>query len=95
MNLSATVCEAVHLAFLYSGNVDEGRPVIEPARHFGDAQGELVGTHSLTAWQQAFDPLLTPGARNYRKSHNLTELSDGALQTVIEYAGSLPSPECT
>ena len=23
-------------------------------------------------WQQAFDPLLTPGARNYWKSHNFT-----------------------
>ena len=82
------------LAFLYTGDVEEGRPLIEPARHFGDSYGEFVGTHSFAAWQQAFDPLLTPGARNYWKSHNLAELSDGALGTVIEYAGSLPSPQC-
>ena len=85
---------AVVLAFLYTGDVEEGRPLIEPARHFGDSYGEFVGTHSFAAWQQAFDPLLTPGARNYWKSHNLAELSDGALGTVIEYAGSLPSPQC-
>jgi hypothetical protein len=45
-------------------------------------------------WQQAFDPLLTPGARNYWKSHNFTEMSDGALDNIIEYGGKLPSSEC-
>ena len=40
------------------------------------------------------DPLLTPGARNYWKSHNFAELSDGAIDTVIEYADTLPSPQC-
>jgi FAD/FMN-containing dehydrogenase len=47
-----------------------------------------------TQWQKAFDPLLAPGARNYWKSHNFTELSDGALDAIIEYAGKLPSPQC-
>jgi hypothetical protein len=46
------------------------------------------------AWQKAFDPLLTPGARNYWKSHNFTELGDGAIDSVIEYAGKLPSSQC-
>lgn len=36
----------------------------------------------------------TPGARNYWKSHNFTELSDGALDTIISFAGKLPSPQC-
>jgi hypothetical protein len=47
-----------------------------------------------TAWQQAFDPLLTKGARNYWKSHNFARLSDGAIDAIIEYAGKLPSPQC-
>jgi len=38
--------------------------------------------------------LLTAGARNYWKSHNFTELSDGAFNTMLEYAGKLPSPHC-
>ncbi|WP_332674803.1 BBE domain-containing protein [Aromatoleum sp.] len=45
-------------------------------------------------WQKAFDPLLAPGARNYWKSHNFTQLSDAALHTKIEHAGRLPSPQC-
>ena len=47
-----------------------------------------------TAWQQAFDPLLTPGARNYWKSHNFTKLDDGLFDVVIEYVKRLPSPQC-
>ena len=48
---------------------------------------------TYTAWQQAFDPLLTRGARNYWKSHNFTKLSDGAIDVIIEFAGKLPSPQ--
>jgi hypothetical protein len=47
-----------------------------------------------TAWQQAFDPLLTPGARNYWKSHNFSALPDEVFDAVLEYAGRLPSPHC-
>jgi hypothetical protein len=46
------------------------------------------------AWQKAFDPLLTPGARNYWKSHNFSALNDAAIDTVIRYAGNLPGPQC-
>lgn len=46
------------------------------------------------AWQQAFHPLLAPGARNYWKSHNFTALSDAAIDTLIQYAGTLPTPQC-
>jgi hypothetical protein len=45
-------------------------------------------------WQQSFDPLLTPGFRNYWKSHNFTQISDGLLDTILEFAGKLPSPHC-
>jgi FAD/FMN-containing dehydrogenase len=52
-----------------------------------------VGVQPFTAWQQAFDPLLTAGARNYWKSHNFTTLEDGLLDVVVEYIGTLPSPQ--
>jgi hypothetical protein len=47
-----------------------------------------------TAWQKAFDPLLTAGARNYWKSHNFTKIADGLIDVVVEYVGKLPSPHC-
>jgi FAD/FMN-containing dehydrogenase len=86
--------EVVVFAFMHSGDLAEGERLIEPVRHFGEAYGEHIGPNPYTGWQQGFDPLLTPGARNYWKSHNFAELSDGAIDTVIEYAGKLPSHQC-
>ena len=86
--------EMVALALCYAGDPGEGEKLIEPLRGFGTAYGEHVGVQPYVAWQQAFDPLLTKGARNYWKSHNFTKLSDGAIDAIIEYAGKLPSPQC-
>jgi FAD/FMN-containing dehydrogenase len=86
--------EVVVLPIFYSGPVAEAEKFIAPLRAFGDAHGEHLGAQPYVAWQKAFDPLLTPGARNYWKSHNFTELADGALDSIIEFAGKLPSPQC-
>jgi FAD/FMN-containing dehydrogenase len=86
--------EVVVLPIFYFGNVAEGEKLIAPLRAFGAAHGEHLGAQPYVAWQKAFDPLLTPGARNYWKSHNFTELADGALDSIIEFAGKLPSPQC-
>jgi hypothetical protein len=63
-------------------------------RHFGALVGEHIRPQSYVQWQQAFDPLLGPGARNYWKSLNFTELQNGLLNTIVEFAGKLPSPQC-
>lgn len=84
----------VILALFFPGNVDEGLRLIEPLRGFGTILGEHVGEMPYKAWQQAFDPLLTPGARNYWKSHNFSKLSDEAIDLVARYAGALPSSQC-
>lgn len=86
--------EMVALALCYAGDPVEGEKLIEPLRGFGKPLGEHVGAQPYVAWQQAFDPLLTAGARNYWKSHNFSKLSDGAIDTIVEFAGKLPSPHC-
>ncbi|EHK0032087.1 FAD-binding oxidoreductase [Vibrio parahaemolyticus] len=86
--------EVVVLAICYAGDPSEGEKLIAALRDFGDAHGEHVGVQPFAAWQQAFDPLLTPGARNYWKSHNFNSLSEGVIDAAIEYAGKLPSPQC-
>ena len=84
--------EVVVLAIFYAGDIAKGEKLIDPLRSFGDPYGEHIGVQPYLQWQQAFDPLLMPGARNYWKSHNLTELSDGLLDSIIEFARKLPSP---
>jgi FAD/FMN-containing dehydrogenase len=85
--------EVLVLALCHAGDPAEGTKIFEPLRSFGTVLGEHVGVMPFTAWQQAFDPLLTPGARNYWKSHNFTELSDGTIEQFIKYASNLPSPQ--
>lgn len=78
----------------YDGDIAQGKKLVDLIRNFGKLLGEHVGLQPYTAWQQAFDPLLTPGSRNYWKSHNFTDLKDGVLNKMIEYAGKMPSPQC-
>lgn len=90
--------EAVHgkhvvaFAVFYAGDVRDGERAIEPLRSFGKSHGEHIGVQPYLDWQKAFDPLLTPGYRNYWKSHNFSELADGAVDSIIDYASKLPSP---
>ncbi|MDT8436980.1 MAG: FAD-binding oxidoreductase [Gemmatimonadota bacterium] len=83
----------VVFAFVYSGAPAEGERAVRPLRDWGSPAGEHVGAMPFAEFQQAFDPLLTPGARNYWKSHNFAGLSDAALDLVVSWAGKLPSPE--
>jgi len=84
----------VVLAICHVGDIAEGEKLTKPLRRFGEVQGEHIGAQPYVQWQKAFDPLLTPGARNYWKSHNFTELRDEALDAMIEFANKLPSSQC-
>ena len=86
--------EALVVVLFHAGDPEQGRRLFEPVRKFGKPWGEHIGMAPFAAWQQAFDPLLTPGARNYWKSHNFIELKDGLFDALVEYVGKLPSPHC-
>jgi len=86
--------EVVVLALMYAGDAKKGEELIQPLRKFGTPVGEHVGVQPYTAWQKAFDPLLTPGARNYWKTHNFTSIKDELIDVVIQYINTLPSPHC-
>ena len=81
-------------AACYAGDMEEGAKALKPLQDLGEPIADVISPHTFTGWQTAFDPLLTPGARNYWKSHVFTELGDGVLETVLEYAGKLPTAEC-
>jgi len=82
------------LALLYTGDPEQGQKLIAPLHTFGTPAGAHVGVMPYVDWQKAFDPLLTPGARNYWKSHNFSELQDGLFDAVTEFVATLPSPQC-
>jgi FAD/FMN-containing dehydrogenase len=84
----------IAFAICYSGEVSRGPEAIAEVRRFGTPYGEHLGPMPYAAWQQAFDPLLTPGARNYWKSHNLSRLDDGLIDAFVNAIATLPSPQC-
>jgi FAD/FMN-containing dehydrogenase len=83
----------IALALLYAGDPKQGERLVRPLRKLGRPLGEHVGVQPYAAWQQAFDPLLTPGLRNYWKSHNFTALADGLLDEVVAASSTSPSPQ--
>lgn len=81
------------MPLVWAGDPSEAEEAIADLRGFGSPIGEHVGPMPFVQFQQAFDGLLTPGARNYWKSHNFRELSTRTMGTVLEYAGTLPSDQ--
>ena len=86
--------EILVFALCYAGDPEEGRKAIAPLQALGKPIADVVGLNPLAGWQTAFDPLLAPGARNYWKSHDFVELSDAAIDTMLDSVGRVPSPDC-
>jgi FAD/FMN-containing dehydrogenase len=86
--------EVLILAVHYTGDLQAGEEAVDALRAVGAPIADVIGPHDYGAWQQAFDPLLTPGARNYWKSHNFEALSDEVLDILVDQAGRLPDPGC-
>jgi FAD/FMN-containing dehydrogenase len=81
------------LAMCWAGDLEAGRGPVGQIQGLGKPIAEVVGPTPFVAWQQLLDPLLTPGFRNYWKSQSFTELSDAALDVLIDAARRIPSPE--
>jgi FAD/FMN-containing dehydrogenase len=86
--------EVVVLATLYHGDMAEGEKALAPLRAHGNPIADVIGPAQFTDFQAGFDPLLTPGVRNYWKSHDFPALGDDALDTILGYIGKLPGPAC-
>lgn len=79
------------LGAFYAGSMDDGEDALQPLRDIGDPIVDVISPHPYAGWQQAFDALLESGARNYWKSHNFIEITDGMIETFVEYAESMPT----
>jgi FAD/FMN-containing dehydrogenase len=85
--------EILALAVCYSGNnLAEGERIAAPLRKFGQPIADVIAPQPYAVWQTILDPLLTPGQRNYWKSHDFREVSDGLINALIEHARKLPDP---
>jgi len=86
--------EVLVLALCHAGDLAAGAEAAAPFKAIGTPIADVVGPMPYAGWQAAFDPLLTPGARNYWKSHDFIDLGDGLIDVLLDAVRRLPSPQC-
>jgi FAD/FMN-containing dehydrogenase len=86
--------EVLVLALCHAGDLAAGAAAAAPFRAIGTPIADVVGPTPFAGWQTAFDPLLTAGERNYWKSHDFVEISDGLIDVLLDAVRRLPSPQC-
>jgi FAD/FMN-containing dehydrogenase len=86
--------DVVVVPVVYAGNPELGRRATAPFTTLGTPLATVLGTNPYEGFQQGFDPLLAPGARNYWKTAEFEELHDDALDGLVAAARAIPGPEC-
>jgi len=85
----------VALVPCYAGDLNTGERLLRPLRDFGPPIADLIGPMNYCALQSFFDPSFPAGRQNYWKSSLLPQLSDGAIDTIVQFASDMPSPLTT
>jgi len=86
--------EVLVLALCYAGDLASGEKAAAQFRAIGKPIADVVGPAPFVGWQAAFDPLLTPGERNYWKSHDFVDISDELIDVLHDAVRTLPTPQC-
>jgi FAD/FMN-containing dehydrogenase len=82
----------VIIAVCYCGARSDGDRALRALRAIGEPIADVVDWTPYAGFQQAFDPLLAPGARNYWKTHNFSTLHDPLIDTLVDRVPHLPGP---
>ena len=80
------------VAVCYSGDLGEGERVLAPLRAFGSPIADLVQPMPMPVMQSLLDGAVPDGNQNYWKSTFLRELSDEAIDTILEHSNRATSP---
>lgn len=85
--------EVLIFAACYAGDMKKGEKALQELRGLGQPIADVIGPHPYAGWQQAFDPFLTPGARNYWKSNDFLKLIDEVIDISLAAVTALPDPQ--
>jgi FAD/FMN-containing dehydrogenase len=81
----------VGILVCYSGPIEAGERVVLPLRQLGP-MADLVGPLAYRELQLLNDPLYPSGVCQYWKSNYLSDLGDGAIDTIIDRFATGSSP---
>jgi FAD/FMN-containing dehydrogenase len=77
----------------YNGSVEEGRRIVEPLRAYGKPIQADFAAKPYLQIQLANDATFLRGRRYYWKAHLLQELTDGAINTLLDSYAAAPSTD--
>ena len=84
--------KVVAIGVCYDGPMAEGERLIAPVRRFGPPLEDQIRPMAYTELQSMFDPAFPPGRQYYVKAHFLREISDEAVDILVDHFGRVPSP---
>jgi FAD/FMN-containing dehydrogenase len=76
----------------WCGDLQEGEDYLRPLREFGPPLVDAVASVPFPHMQALFDDAFPDGNQNYWKSTFVRELSDDAIDILVEHANAAPSP---
>ena len=76
----------------HCGPLDEGEKALRPLRTVAKPLLDSIQPQSYLEMQSLLDTTWPPGRHYYNKAHNIRRLSDGAVETILKYSATLPTP---
>lgn len=80
------------IAVCHCGPLTEAEAAVRPVKEFGSPLMDVIGPTGYEETNMMFDAGYPKGALNYWKSNFLSELSDGAIDTLADQFSTCPSP---
>jgi hypothetical protein len=84
--------QVVAMISCYAGDISQGEQALAPLRSFGSPVADTFAPIPYTTMQEALGVGFPYGRRNYWKSGLTSQISDEAIDIMIEYAALAPSP---
>jgi len=81
-----------HRRLLLWGDSRRRKRFLKPLRTFAKPIADAVAPMSYTQLQGMFEPFFPPGRQVYTKSNFIRNLSDEAVDTIVQYVAKSPSP---
>jgi FAD/FMN-containing dehydrogenase len=82
----------IGIAVCHAGVIEAGERVVQPLRAFGPPLVDGIALKPYTTHQTMFDAAQPPGRHNYWKTAYLSELSDAAIDVIVDGARQMTSP---
>ena len=82
----------VSIAVCYYGSMDDGDKTLGPLRRYGSPMEDSIRPMSYAELQTMLDRDTPPGRRYYQKSNFMVDISDAAIDTLLQRFADMPSP---